>query len=621
MTRDDVVVITGGSAGIGRAAALAFARAGAKVAVLARGADRVQQTCAEIAAAGGSALGVALDVADAAAVEAAAERIERELGPITVWVNNAMVTAYAPLVEMSADEVRRITEVTYLGTVHGTLAALKRMRARDRGTIVQVGSALAYRSIPLQSAYCAAKAAVRGLTDALRSELIRERSRVHVTMLQLSAFNTPQFDWARNRMPKRPQPVPPIFQPEVAARVIVRAAEQPRREWWVGWPAVQAILSSRLVPGLGDRIGARRAWDGQQSDEPATGDRLGNLVDAVPGSQAAHGRFDARSKADSRQLWWSMHRAPIALAAVASVVLMLAMRRGRLIRRGQAMKRRRLLQHLPLLVAFYASMAAAQQTGALVDLINDFRASPHRCDGKPAPIAGPLTPDAALANVPASAGGQLQEALQAAGYAATRSVAITLSGPRDAAAAMRLLAEHYCGPLSSPRYSEIGVARNGDRWSIVLAQPVLSPDLGSSGEAGMRVLELVNAARAEPRNCGDRRFAAVPPVEWNATLAATALAHSSDMAQRNYFAHAAPDGGAVGDRATRHGYDWRAIGENIAAGQGSPRQVVAGWLSSAGHCANIMSGDFTEMGAAYAVNRDSTSTIYWTQVFGSTRVR
>ncbi len=267
--------------------------------------------------------------------------------------------------------------------------------------------------------------------------------------------------------------------------------------------------------------------------------------------------------------------------------------------------------------ALWTSDAVAQGSDALLGLINDYRASAHRCAGKPVAMAGPLAADSALANPTLLAGGKLTEALQAAGYPAARSLAITLTGPDDAGSAMRVLAENYCVELSSERYSEIGIARDGPRWRIVLAQPVLSPELGSSRQAGMRILELVNAARAEARSCGAREFAAVPPVEWNAKLATTALAHSSDMARHDYFAHAGRDGSQVGARATNHGYDWRAIGENIAAGQGSAQRVVAGWLSSPGHCVNIMGRNFTEMGAAYAVNRGSASTIYWTQVFGT----
>lgn len=263
-----------------------------------------------------------------------------------------------------------------------------------------------------------------------------------------------------------------------------------------------------------------------------------------------------------------------------------------------------------------ATVAAAQDAGALVELINDHRASPPPCAGTRAAMAGPLTPAAALSNASA-AGGRLQDALPAAGYAASRSFAITLSGPQDAASAMRLLAERYCKELSSPRYSEIGVARDGSRWRIVLAQPLLSPDLAPSNEAGRQILALVNAARAEPRSCGDRRFGSASPLRWNAMLAATALAHSTDMARRDDFSHVGRGGSQVGVRARRNGYEWSAIGENIAAGQGSPQQVMTGWLASPGHCANIMSDAFSDMGAAYAVDRDSTATIYWTQVFGS----
>ncbi len=259
---------------------------------------------------------------------------------------------------------------------------------------------------------------------------------------------------------------------------------------------------------------------------------------------------------------------------------------------------------------------AQQQTDELLGLINDRRASAQQCAGKPVAMAGALSVDDALANAPPVAGRELRQALRSAGYSASRSLTITLTGPRDAASAMRVLAKNYCRQLSSSRYSDIGISRDGRHWRILLAQPVLSSDLGPWRAAGMQVLELVNAARAEPRRCGKQDFDAAPPVAWNAKLAATALAHSSDMARRDYFAHEGPRGSRVDTRASRHDYDWRTIGENIAAGQGSARKVMAGWLSSPGHCANIMRGDFSEMGAAYAVERDSSSTIYWTQVFG-----
>nr|WP_308811742.1 SDR family oxidoreductase [Stutzerimonas azotifigens] len=315
--RDKVVVVTGASAGVGRATAVEFARQGARLALLARGEEGLQGALREVEALGGRALTIRVDVADSAQVEAAAERIETELGPIDIWVNNAMVTILAPVHQISAEEYRRVTEVSYLGTVHGTCAALKRMRARNRGTIVQVGSALAYRAIPLQSAYCAAKFAVRGFTDALRVELRHDRSRVHVTMVQLAAFNTPQFDWARTRLPKQPQPVPPIFQPEIAARGIVWAAGQRRREVWLGFPAVKTILGNGLFPWLADRILSQQGYDGQQSGQPLADDRPDNLFEPVARDMGSHGRFDREAKAHSVQVWASMHRRGLALGALA----------------------------------------------------------------------------------------------------------------------------------------------------------------------------------------------------------------------------------------------------------------------------------------------------------------
>jgi short-subunit dehydrogenase len=325
-----VIVIAGGSAGIGRATALAFARRGDRVAVLARDRDRVEATCAELRQLGTTVLGIALDVADAAQVEAAAARIEGELGPISIWVNNASTTVFARVLETTPEEYRRVTEVSYLGVVHGTLAALKRMHARNQGCIVQTGSALAYRSIPLQSAYCAAKAAIRGFTDSLRCELIHDRSKVRVTMVQLSAINTPQFDWARSKLPNRVQPVPPIFQPEIAAQAIVRAATHRLREIWVGWPAVQAILSARVLPGFGDRMAARRAYESQQTAIPAPASRADNLFAPVPGPYGAHGRFDAQARESSLQWWLSKRRWKVAAAGMvfAAVAVALAARAG-----------------------------------------------------------------------------------------------------------------------------------------------------------------------------------------------------------------------------------------------------------------------------------------------------
>lgn len=322
----EVAVIAGASAGIGRATAIAFSRRGYRIAVLARDAARLETLCAGIRSVGGQALGIAADVADAAEVENAAERIEQELGEIAVWVNNASVTVFAPVLETTAEEYRRVTEVAYLGVVHGTLAALRRMHPRDRGHIIQVGSALAYRSIPLQSAYCAAKAAIRGFTDSLRCELIHDRSQVRLTMVQLSAFNTPQFDWARSKLPRKLQPVPPIFQPELAAQAIIWAATHERREIWVGWPAVKTFIASHFLPGgFGDWKAARDAYDSQQTDEPAQPGRPDNLFTAVAGEFAAHGRFDARARKHSRQWSLSVHRGRVVVAGllVASAALLL----------------------------------------------------------------------------------------------------------------------------------------------------------------------------------------------------------------------------------------------------------------------------------------------------------
>jgi NAD(P)-dependent dehydrogenase (short-subunit alcohol dehydrogenase family) len=266
------------------------------------------------------ALVIPTDVADARQVEAAAERIERELGPIDVWINNAMVSVFSPILQTPPEEFERVTQVTYLGAVYGTLAALKRMVPRNRGVIVQVGSALAYRAIPLQSAYCAAKHALNGFTESLRSELLHDGSRVHVTMVHLPALNTPQFDWTRTRMPRQAQPVPPIFQPEVAAEAIVWASGQRKRETWVGWPTVQAVLGDRIAPGLLDRYLARVGYESQQTDEPVPPGRRDNLFDAVPGDHGAHGRFDARAKTFSTEFWLSRHRRVIAGAVLGIAV-------------------------------------------------------------------------------------------------------------------------------------------------------------------------------------------------------------------------------------------------------------------------------------------------------------
>jgi NAD(P)-dependent dehydrogenase (short-subunit alcohol dehydrogenase family) len=319
------VVITGASAGVGRATARLFGEKGWRVALVARGIDGLEAAKREIEQAGGEAMVLPTDVADESAVDAAAERVEREWGPIDVWVNDAMATIFCEFMQVPPEDFRRATEVTYLGTVWGTRAALKRMLPRDRGTIVQVGSALAYRSIPLQAPYCGAKSAIRGFTDSLRSELIHRKSRVHLTMVQLSAFNTPQFDWGRTCMAKQPQPLPPIFQPEVAARGIYFAATHRRREVWVGWPAIKAIVGTRLLPGLGDWILASEAYSGQHTDEPLPPGRKDNLYAPVPGDHGAHGRFDTRAKRRSIQLKLTMHRgALVAAAALGAAAVLLS---------------------------------------------------------------------------------------------------------------------------------------------------------------------------------------------------------------------------------------------------------------------------------------------------------
>ena len=328
-----IVVLTGASAGVGRATAAMLAKRGCKIGLIARGAEPLEETRAMVEAAGGEAIALPLDVADAAAVDAAAEQVETRFGPIDTWINAAMVTVFSPVSEMTAEEFRRVTEVTYLGTVHGTLAALKRMRQRDYGTIVQVGSALSYRSIPLQSAYCGAKFAIRGFTDALRSELIHDGSRIRLSMVQLPGLNTPQFEWARNHLPQRPRPVAPVYQPEVAARAIVRAAEEAPRELWVGGSSVQAILGTMVLPGLLDRLLAARAYSGQQTSEPAL-ERADNLETSYPGKHRAHGRFGRHARTRAIRLSSGTVRAALlgtAGAAVAATSVLAAQsRRARL---------------------------------------------------------------------------------------------------------------------------------------------------------------------------------------------------------------------------------------------------------------------------------------------------
>lgn len=317
------VVVTGASAGLGRAIALEFARRGWRVGLIARGAERLAAARREVEAAGGAALVLPADVADADAVQRAADAAAAAWGRLDVWVNSAMATVFSPAREMTAAEYRRVTEVTYLGYVHGTLAALAHMRPRNTGTIVQVGSALAYRAIPWQSAYCGAKFAIRGFTDSLRSELMREGKAIRLSMVQCPGMNTPQFDWARHRLPRQPQPVPPVYQPEVAARAVFQAAVEAPRELWVGASTVKAIVGNMAAPAYLDRMLASVATDGQISDDPADRDRSGNLFDPVPGDFDARGRFGAGAREAGLVLDPDRARTALAVAGAAGLGLAL----------------------------------------------------------------------------------------------------------------------------------------------------------------------------------------------------------------------------------------------------------------------------------------------------------
>jgi short-subunit dehydrogenase len=313
------VVITGASAGAGRAAAIEFARESAQIGLLARGRAGLEAAKNEVERLGGSALVLPVDVADAGAVESAAMEIEQRLGPIDVWVNNAMASVFSPVKQMTAEEFKRVTEVTYLGYVYGTLAALRRMLPRNRGIIIQVGSALAYRGIPLQSAYCAAKHAVQGFVDSLRCELLHDHSGVRLTMIQMPALNTPQFGWVKSRLSRKARPMPPIFQPEVAARAIVWASHNSRREMFVGMPTVEAIIGNRIAPNLLDHYLARNGYDGQQYDGAEIKHRPNNLFEPVDmhRDHGAHGDFNQHSSRWSLQLWASQNRAWLFLGAIA----------------------------------------------------------------------------------------------------------------------------------------------------------------------------------------------------------------------------------------------------------------------------------------------------------------
>ena len=318
--RSEVVVVTGASAGVGRAIVREFAQHGASLGLLARGRDGLEGARREVETAGGRALVIPTDVSDATQVEQAATTVERTFGPIDVWVNNAMASVISPALDMTPEDYQRVTDVTYLGYVYGTLAAVRRMRRRNRGAIVQIGSALAYRSIPLQSAYCAAKHAIQGFTDSLRSELIHDGSHIHITTLQLPAVNTPQFSWIKCRMPRHPQPVPPIYQPEVIARAAYWAAHHRRRELWIGWSAVKAIIGQKFIPGLLDHYLAWIGYSSQQTNEPLESNRPNNLHSPLSGDYGAHGAFDRKARSFSVQSWMNMNRDWLSLAGLGAVV-------------------------------------------------------------------------------------------------------------------------------------------------------------------------------------------------------------------------------------------------------------------------------------------------------------
>jgi NAD(P)-dependent dehydrogenase (short-subunit alcohol dehydrogenase family) len=318
--KGQVVVVTGASGGIGRATAIAFGARGAKVALLARGEAGLDAAAEDVRAAGGEAITIPTDVSDYAAVDAAAARAEDELGPLDVWVNDAFTSVFARFIDIDPDEFRRVTEVSYLGYVYGTRAALTRMLPRDRGAIVQVGSALAYRGIPLQSAYCGSKHAIQGFNESLRTELLHDGSNVCVTMVQMPAVNTPQFSWVLSRLPRQAQPVPPIYQPEVAARAVLFAADHPRRrEYWVGGTTAATLIANAVAPGILDRYLAKTGFDAQQTDEPRDPRQPTNLWEPADDPDGrdfgGHGKFDDRSSNRSFQLWASQHHGVVAAAA------------------------------------------------------------------------------------------------------------------------------------------------------------------------------------------------------------------------------------------------------------------------------------------------------------------
>ena len=325
MKKGEVVVVTGASAGLGRAIVREFAKHGADVGLIARGRDGLEGARREVEQQGGRALVLPCDVSDAKAVEEAADRVERELGPIDIWVNNAFVGTFCEFTDLTPEEYKRVTEVTYLGQVWGARAALKHMKPRDRGVIVSVGSALAYRSIPLQAPYCGAKHAVRGFYDALRCELLHNKSNIEITQVHMPAMNTPQFRWVLNKMPRKAQPVPPIFQPEVGAHAVYYAAHHPRREFYVARSSVLAIVGNKIVPDVADHYLAKTGYDSQMISEPNEPDAPYNLWEPLAGDHGAHGVYDDEASDASPQLWLDTHRGLVALGvlglgAVAGVI-------------------------------------------------------------------------------------------------------------------------------------------------------------------------------------------------------------------------------------------------------------------------------------------------------------
>ncbi|MBA2499686.1 MAG: SDR family oxidoreductase [Chitinophagaceae bacterium] len=329
--QDKVVVITGATGGVGRVTAWEFAKQGAKIALIARSAEQLEATKKEVEEYGGKAITIQTDVADAKQVEAAAARTEQELGEIDIWVNNAMNSVFSPFHKIDADEFKRVTDVTYLGTVYGTMSALKRMRPRNRGSIVFVGSALAYRGIPLQSAYCGAKHGIEGFYDSLRTELMHENSQIKTSMVQLPALNTTQFGWVLSKLPYKPRPMGKVYQPEVAAEAILFAAKHNRRSIWVGYPTYQAIIGNKIAPWYADRVLANTAFDGQQTEEPIGLNRENNVWEPVQGDRGAYGDFHDIAVDRSFTLWASINRnlvRTIGGLLVAGLIGALARRKG-----------------------------------------------------------------------------------------------------------------------------------------------------------------------------------------------------------------------------------------------------------------------------------------------------